>query len=344
MTYNSGKYHDLLDRTLARLDYKNLKSRLAERRAAGEAVGLGIAFFVEKSGLGPQDLVTMSVLPDGTIEIVTGAASVGQGVETAMAQICAETLDVSIEHMRVVHGQTDRISFGMGAFASRVTVMTGSAVMIASEALRDRAIALAAPLLQVAVGDCVYKSGQVISRTSGAGIGLREIAAQSNGGLTSEGLFRADHMNYPYGIHVAQVRIDRGTGAVHMERYLVAYDVGRAINPMLIEGQIAGAVAQGIGGALLEEFIYDEAGQPLAVSFADYLMPTCKEVPPIEVLLREDAPSTLNPLGAKGAGEAGITGVGAAVASAVDDALGPPGFIAKLPIAPSALRSMFRKG
>lgn len=342
VVYDSGKYHDLLARTLAHLDYPALKAELARRRAAGEAVGLGIAYFVEKSGLGPHDLVTMSVLPDDTIEIVTGAASVGQGMETAMAQICADVLGVPIERIRVVHGQTDRIPIGFGAFASRVTVMTGSAVKIAAEALREKALAIAAPLLQATIGDLVFEAGRVVSRISGAGIGLAEIAAQVGEGLDAEGLFSANHMNYPYGIHVAQVRVDKELCGIRVERYLVAYDIGRAINPMLIDGQIVGAAAQGIGGALLEEFVYDEAGQPLATSFADYLMPTCHEMPPVEVFLREDAPSPQNPLGVKGAGEGGITAVGAAIAAAVDDALGRPGLIDRLPIAPSRLHACLR--
>ncbi|TCR60807.1 xanthine dehydrogenase family protein molybdopterin-binding subunit [Bosea sp. BK604] len=337
--YDSGKYHDLLERTLKHLDYAALRSELENRRAAGEAVGLGLAFFVEKSGLGPHDLVRMAVLPDDTIEIVTGAASVGQGVETVMAQVCSDVIGMPIERIRVVHGQTDRIPIGFGAFASRVTVMTGSAVKIASEALRDKACALAAPLLQADIDDLVLEAGRVVSRSSGAGIGLAEIASQSAEALDAEGLFRADHMNYPYGIHVAQVRVDTELCGVKVERYLVAYDIGRMINPMLVEGQIVGAAAQGIGGALLEEFVYDEAGQPLATSFADYLMPTAHEMPPVEVLVREDAPSPQNPLGVKGAGEGGITAAGAAIAAAVDDALGRPGLVTRLPIVPTRLHA-----
>lgn len=339
VVYDSGKYHDLLERTLERLDHPSLSARLAERRAAGEAVGLGFAYFVEKSGLGPRDLVTISVEEDDTIELVTGSASVGQGIETAMAQICAEVIGLPITRIRVIHGQTDRIAMGFGAFASRVTVMTGSAVKLAAEALRDKALALAAPLLQSTVDDLMLEAGRVVSRSSGAAIGLSAIAVQSVGGLAAEGLFEADHMTYPYGVHVAQVRVDRETCGVTVERYLVAYDVGRSINPLLIDGQIVGAAAQGIGGALLEEFVYDEAGQPLAASFADYLMPTCAEMPPVDVLLREDAPSPLNPLGVKGAGEGGITAVGAAIAAAVDEALGRPGLVDRLPISPSRLHA-----
>jgi carbon-monoxide dehydrogenase large subunit/6-hydroxypseudooxynicotine dehydrogenase subunit gamma len=161
-------------------------------------------------------------------------------------------------------------------------------------------------------------------------------------GLTAEGWFHTDHMNYPYGVHIAVVRVDRDTGGVTVERYLVAYDIGRAINPMLVEGQIAGGLVQGIGGALYEEFAYDERGEPLAVTFADYLMPTAREAPPMEVIITEDAPSPLNPLGLKGAGEGGINAAGAAVAAAIDDALGRPGAVTTLPVTPQRLRAMFR--
>ena len=151
-------------------------------------------------------------------------------------------------------------------------------------------------------------------------------------------------MCYPYGIHAALVRVDRETGNVVIERLFIAYDIGRSVNPMLVEGQLVGGAAQGIGGALLEAFVYDETGQPLAASFADYLMPTAMEMPPVEILVTEDAPSPLNPLGVKGAGEGGITAVGAAIASAVDDALGRPGaaVIDRLPLTPPRVLAAIR--
>jgi carbon-monoxide dehydrogenase large subunit len=178
--------------------------------------------------------------------------------------------------------------------------MTGCAVKAAAEALKDRLQGEAPP-------------------------------------VSAEGWFRADHMTYPYGIHAAVVRVDPGTCAVAVERFMVAFDIGRAVNPMLVEGQIAGGAVQGIGGALLEEFVYDEAGQPLATTFADYLLPTCAELVAIETLITEDAPSPLNPLGVKGAGEGGINAAGAAIAAAVDDALGRPGTVTRLPITPRRL-------
>jgi CO/xanthine dehydrogenase Mo-binding subunit len=162
-------------------------------------------------------------------------------------------------------------------------------------------------------------------------------------GLSAEGWFHSNHMNYPYGVHIAVTKIDEDTGAVDVERYLVAYDVGKAVNPMLIEGQIVGGCAQGIGGSLLEEFLYDERGEPLSVTFADYLMPTVREMPPVDVLITEDAPSPLNPMGLKGAGEGGANAVGAAIAAAVDDALGAHGTVTELPITPQRLRRLIRR-
>jgi carbon-monoxide dehydrogenase large subunit len=340
--YDSGNYRDLLERMLARLEYPRLQAEMAERRRHGEMVGTGIACFVEKSGLGPHDLVRIRVDRSGGIEIVTGVASIGQGVETVLAQICAETIGIPIERIRVIHGQTDRIESGFGAFASRVTVMTGSAVQIAAEALRDRAIAVAADLLQADPETLSLGEGRVQVANGGASVSLGEISGHLDGagGLRSEGRFEAHHMTYPYGVHFAQVRIDPATCGITIERYLVAYDVGRAINPMLVEGQIVGAVAQGIGGALLEEFVYDDNGQPLSASFADYLLPSCHEVPEVEVLIREDAPSPLNPLGVKGAGEGGITAVGAALAAAIDAALDQPGAVDRLPITPDRLHAI----
>lgn len=151
-------------------------------------------------------------------------------------------------------------------------------------------------------------------------------------------------MAYPYEVHIAVVRVDREAGAIAIERYLVAYDIGKAVNPMLVEGQITGGVAQGVGGALLEEFLYDSRGEPLAVTFADYLMPTAREVPAVETLISEDAPSPLNALGLKGAGEGGANPVGAVIAAAIDDALQMPGAVTRLPVTPQQLRGLAKRG
>jgi CO/xanthine dehydrogenase Mo-binding subunit len=225
--------------------------------------------------------------------------------------------------------------------------MTGSAVSIAAADLRDRLLAAAAPLLQQPASALVLRAGPAgpeVATADGAGPSLpladAICAAAPDGRLTAAASFESTHMTYPYGIHLAQVRIDPATCGVTVERFLVAFDIGRAVNPMLVEGQIAGGAVQGIGGALLEAFTYDEQGQPQAVTFADYLLPTLAEVPTIEVLVTEDAPSPLNPIGVKGAGEGGISAAGAAIAAAVDAALGRPGAVTELPITPSRLHAM----
>jgi carbon-monoxide dehydrogenase large subunit len=268
-----------------------------------------------------------------------------------VAQICADALGVDYADIRVVHGQTDRIDFGMGAFASRATVMTGEATRIAAESLRAKAIAAAAELLQAPPERLDVVDGKVvrIDQTDGPSITLGEVARAlarpgEGNGLCADGWFHSDHMNYPYGIHIAVVAVDRDTGGVAIERYVVAYDIGKAVNPMLVEGQIVGGVLQGLGGTLYEDFRYDERGEPLSVTFADYLMPTAREAPPVEVIICEDAPSPLNTLGLKGAGEGGANAVGAAVAAAIDAALGMPGTVTELPVTPQRMREILRPG
>jgi aerobic carbon-monoxide dehydrogenase large subunit len=354
MTYDSGDYPGLLEKALTAAGWESLRDDLARRRAAGEAVGAGLAMFVEKSGLGPFDCVTAAIDTAGMIEIVSGATSVGQGMETVIAQICADELGVDYRQVRVLHGQTDRIAFGMGTFASRVTVMTGEAARRAAAKLRHKALAAAASLLQSPPEALDLLDGKIVRKDAprGPSVTLAEVAralkpgskllGDSVPGLAAEGWFESTHMNYPYGIHFAVVRLDRDTGGAAVERYFVAYDLGKAVNPMLVEGQIAGGVAQGLGGALFEEFRYDARGEPICATFADYTMPTAREIPSIKVLISEDAPSPLNSLGVKGAGEGGANAAGAAIAAAIDDALGRPGAVTELPVTPQRLRKLLR--
>ena len=340
ITYNSGDYPRLLDKALKAADWPGLQKQLLARRRNGEKVGAGVAMFVEKSGLGPYDTVRVEITPDGSVEVITGVASIGQGVETVIAQICADALGVDYGNIRVVHGQTDRIARGMGAFASRVTVMCGEATRLAATKLRAEILQAAAELMQTSVDRLDVVNGEVVrAGAPGPSMPLAELARGLPNGLSAEDTFESAHMVYPYGVHVAALRIDGDTGAVHIERYVVAYDVGKAVNPKLVEGQIAGGLAQGIGGALLEEFRYDENGEPLSVTFADYLMPTASEVPGVTVIVSEDAPSPLNPLGLKGAGEGGANPVGAVIASAIDDALQRPGTVTQLPVTPQWLKA-----
>jgi aerobic carbon-monoxide dehydrogenase large subunit len=353
--HDSGDYMGLLDQALAKLEWPKLQADLKRRRDAGEAVGAGIALFVEKAGLGPTDGVKVSVDPTGAVEVVTGGSSIGQGIETVMAQVCAEALGVDYRRIRVVHGRTDQIEHGIGAHASRATVMTGSATHVAALKVREKALQVAAELMQTTPEALDIVDGKVVQRdrSGGPSMELGELARRLNStsktrgshdpGLTALGWFNSEHQVYPYGAHIAVVRVDRDTGAVTIERYLAAYDIGRAINPSLVKGQIVGGFAQGLGGALYEEFRYDERGEPLSVTFADYLMPTVRETPRIDIMLTEDAPSPRNPLGIKGAGESGITGVGGAIASAIDAAIGKPGAVTELPVTPQRLKALLAR-
>jgi CO/xanthine dehydrogenase Mo-binding subunit len=352
---DSGDYAALLDKALARFGWDKLQDELKRRRAAGELVGAGIGLFVEESGRGPSDGARIAVDVSGDVEVVTGGASIGQGFETAMAQICAEQLGVDYRRIRVIHGQTDRIPYGIGAHAARATVLTGGAVNATALKVRQKALEIASELLQAPADALDIVDGTVVrrDRESGPSITLAEIArrlqpgAKGLGdrepGLSAEAFFNTDHTVFPYGVHFAVVRVDRDTGHIAVERFLVAYDVGRAVNPMLVESQLVGGCVQGVGGALFEEFVYDERGEPLAVTFADYLMPTLREAPPIDVLITEDAPSPHNPLGLKGAGEGGINGVGAAIAGAIDDAVGMPGAVTRLPVTPQRMKELLHR-
>jgi aerobic carbon-monoxide dehydrogenase large subunit len=351
---DSGDYHALLDRALKDFGWGKLRDELKARRAQGEAVGAGIAIFLEESGRGPADNAKITVDPSGAVEVITGGASLGQGFETAMAQICAEALSVDYRRVRVIHGQTDLIDHGIGAHAARATGLTGGAVHVTATMVRAKALEFAAELLQTPAADLDIENGTVMRRDrKGGSITLGEIAKRIAPGakllrgrapqLAAHGWYNTDHTVFPYGLHLAVVRIDRDTGAITVERFMVAYDVGRAVNPMLVEGQLVGGCAQGLGGALCEEFRYDGNGEPLSVTFADYLMPTLQDVPDIKVLLTEDHPSPHHPLGLKGAGEGGINGVGGAIAAALDDALGVPGAVTQLPLSPQRVKELLQK-
>jgi len=346
---DSGDYAALLEKARIFCEWDALHCEVAERRAQGEAVGIGLGFFVEKSGLGPSELVRLSVATDGSVEIITGAASLGQGMETAIAQIAADTLGVDYRRCTVVHGDTDRIAHGWGAHASRVTVMTGEASRRAAEEVRAKALRMAAEILQCSAEELSLDDGVINHETTGASVSLAEVTSalepgsalrgERTPGLSAEAWFHNQHMNYPYGAHVALVQVDTETGHVRVERYAVSYDIGRAVNPAMIEGQILGGLAQGLGGALFEEFRYDPSGQPVSVTLADYLMISAAEMPETKVQILQDAPSPLNPLGLKGSGEGGVTAAGAATAAAIDDALQRPGLVQRLPATPQYLRA-----
>ena len=349
---DTGDYPALLaaaEAEAARLGYYAI---VADGRAAGRRRGLGLAVFLEKSGLGPQDTADVLVSKTGIVHVYSGGTSLGQGIETVLAQIAGDALGVGLDMVHVVNGDTDLQPFGSGSWASRSTVVAGNAVHAAATAVAGRARQLAARMLEAAEDDLVAADGTITVRGDPrSAVTLAQIAraaAPASGylrqgepaGLAARRRFDVTHMTYPYGVHIAVAEVDPGTGEVRMLRYLVAYEVGRAVNPALVEGQLRGGVAQGIGGSLLEEFSYDEAGQPQAVTFMDYRMPTAAEIPPIDVLVAQQAPAPGNPLGVMGAGEGGISAAGAAVASAVRDALGLAGSVARLPLTPARVAAL----
>jgi carbon-monoxide dehydrogenase large subunit/6-hydroxypseudooxynicotine dehydrogenase subunit gamma len=263
LEFDSGDYPALLEKALKAFGWEQLQADMKRRRAAGELVGAGVAIFMEESGRGPSDNAKIKVDPDGAVELITGGASLGQGFETSMAQICAEALGVDYQRVRVIHGQTDLIDHGIGAHAARATVLTGGAVHVTATMVRDKALEFASELLQTPAADLDIVDGVVMRRGAkdgGPSITLGEIAKRIVPGskllrgrapqLAAHGWYNTDHTVFPYGVHLAVVCVDRATGKIVVERFMVAYDVGRAVNQLLIEGQLVGGCVQGLGGAL----------------------------------------------------------------------------------------------
>ncbi|MGZ3382846.1 MAG: xanthine dehydrogenase family protein molybdopterin-binding subunit, partial [Isosphaeraceae bacterium] len=349
--YDSGDYGLLLSSALERFRFLELRAECEAMRHGGRAVGLGIGAYVEKSGLGPWEYARIDLDESGLVSVYSGAASVGQGLETTLGQIVADELHVDMRDVRVIHGDTDVVPYGNGSFATRGTVMAGNSAHKAAAQVMARLGDIAGRVFEVGAEDLVFEAGRVSVRgvpervltygelVQAAGPG-KPISRDSKVGVSEEAYFHADVMTYPYGVHLAMVEVDRETGKIDILKYLIAYDVGRAINPMLVEGQLVGGFAQGLGGALLEESPYSAEGQPLAASFMDYLMPTSAEIPELDILLTEDAPSHQNPLGVKGAGEGGTNPVGATLANAVCDALGKSAYIDRLPLSPDRVRAL----
>lgn len=342
LTLDSGDFALLLDKALERFDHAGMQKWRRRKPTPRHRRGLGAAMFVEKSGIARWEYARVGISPDGQTRVLVGSASVGQGVETVLAQICADALGVSYDSIDVGHGDTDEVPRGMGAFGSRATSLGGAAVMQAASALRERLLQRAAEVLEASAGDLEIERDAVVVRGSPtASVPLRTLLEGSSW-LEEEAVFDSEHMSFPYGLHLVALEVDLETGGVRIDRYAIAYDVGRAINPQLVEGQVVGGAAQGVGGALFEELAYDESGQLASGSFMDYLLPTATEVPHVEVLITEDAPTPLTPLGAKGAGEGGTAAAGAAIANAVSDALGAEANV--LPLAPSRVLELARAG
>jgi len=342
------------DKALAAAGYQAWRDEARAARAAGRLVGAGCAFFVEKAGLGPYDNAVVDVDSTGAVRVAMGGTNVGQGIETVMAQIVAEALDIEPAAVTVVLSDTDLLADGTGTWASRSTVVGGSAVKLAVDEVVRKAKLVTGELIEVSPDDLVVEQGRfVVAGSPDEGFSLAEVAracdAVSNvrrglePGLVGRGTFVVDVMTYPYGVHFAQVEVDAATAHVRVLRYCIAYEIGRAINPMLVRGQLVGGAAQGIGGALLEEFRYDKRGQPLCTTFADYTWPRAADLPEIQVAVFEDAPAPDNPLGARGAGEGGTTGCGGAIANAVRDALQLADGVGALPLRPDRVWELLQR-
>lgn len=313
IVYESGDFPAAFERLL-------LRARVDAERQAGH--GVGVAAVVEMGGIGPFEEASIETTTSGGVIVRAGVGSLGQGIETALAQIAADELGVGVDAVTVLFRDTDDVASGFGSFASRSVVVAGGAVVLAARELKRRA----AELLEVDP-TTVDIEAHAVELTE-----LGRISAR----------FEKEHPSFSFGAAASVVDVTADTGRVRVVRHVVAHDVGRAVNPELVHGQLAGAAAQGIGGALFEELRYDEDGNPLVVSLADYLMPTAHELPEIETILIEH-PYPGSPIGAKGAGEAGIVATPAAVANAVADALGSRGTgVDRLPLTPARVRALLR--
>lgn len=341
------------DDSRARFDYDGWRAEAAAARAAGRLVGSGCAVILEKAGLG-HDSAVIDIGVTGAIRVSMGGASSGQGIETAMAQIAAEEFGVPADTVKVVLSDTDILPDGAGSFASRSTVVGGTAVKMAAEAALAKARRVAGAMLGVDPATLRIQHGAlVVDGEPERRLGLGQIAAAAftpmyvrtgeEPGLIGRGTYLADTMTYPYGAHYAQAEVDPETGKVRLLRYAISYEIGRAVHPRAVHGQLYGGVVQGIGGALLEEFHFDERGVPLSTSLGEYLWPRATDVPDIQVAVYEDSPAPGNPLGVRGAGEGGTAGVGAAVANAVRDALQLSGDVGALPLHPDRVLALLNR-
>jgi len=356
VVYDSGDYPACQAAVIAAVDWDAFPARQAAARAQGRLIGLGLAHAMKGTGRGPFESAVVRIAPSGRISVYTGAAAMGQGLKTALAQICASELGVAPDAVQVISGDTATVPVGLGGFASRQTVTAGSSVLLAARAVARKARKLASHVLEVAEDDLELVDGRL--RVAGAhqlSVPLGELARILQGapgygfppgmepGLQDSSYFRTDALAYANACHAAEVEVDAETGEVRILRYVALQDSGTLVNPLIVDGQVHGGIAHGVGNALLEWMGYDDASQPLTTSFADYLLPTAPTFPMFETQYQQ-TPSPLNPLGAKGAGEVGTIPAAAAVISAVEDALRPYGVrITRCPVTPALLREMIEQ-
>ena len=355
LIYDSGNYEPVLDKAKAMIDYDRFVSEEQPRlRAEGRHVGLGLVAYVEGTGIGPYEGARVQIEASGRVSVVTGVGTQGQGHFTSFAQIVAQQLGVDVGRIDVVTGDTDQFHWGAGTFASRGAVVAGNAINEAARDVRGKVLRMASEELEVAEDDLELADGAVrVKGDPRESIPLGDLAIRANPmrgavkpgtepGLESTNYFGPERGATAAGVHAMVVEVDPETLDVEILRYVVVHDCGKVINPLILDGQIHGGVAQGIGNAFYEQLVFDEGGQLQNGSFMDYLLPTSLDVPPIEIG-HEETESPLNPLGIKGAGEAGAIPVGPLFAQAVEDALGKDGLeILEIPVNPSRLWELTR--
>jgi carbon-monoxide dehydrogenase large subunit len=336
---DSGDYARTLDRCLAEIGWV-AKAHLQGALIEGRYHGLAVGCYIEGGASGPKETARLKLEADGAVSVFVGSSSVGQGLETVCAQIAADALEIPMDRIKgVFHGSTDHVSEGFGSYSSRSTVMGGSAILLAAQELRQAIRVAAGERLGCAASDIEIDQGNALG-PGRAAVSLGELGRD---GLAAEASYASNKRTYSYGAHAAHVAVDPKTGQVELIDYVAVEDVGRIINPLTLHGQTVGAVVQGLGGALLEEFVYDTEGQLLTGSLADYLMPTADDFPRIRAVALEEKPAPHNPLGAKGAGEGGIIPVGAVIANAVAAALASLAIEPReLPLSPPKLWQMIR--
>jgi aerobic carbon-monoxide dehydrogenase large subunit len=336
---DSGDYRLSLDRCLEEFRWAD-KAKLQGRLIDGRYHGLAIGCFIEGGAAGPKETARLEVNPDGSVAVFIGSSAVGQGVETVFAQIAADALEIPMDRISGVHhGSTAYVSDGYGAYHSRSVVMGGSALLDATRNLHDLIRATAAKRFGRAPSD-IKISEDKITGPGGTSACFADFA-----GLTAEGIFLNKKHTYTYGAHAAHVTVDAKIGQVAIVDYVTVVDCGRIINPMTVRGQVIGSLVQGLGGAMLEDLRYDDQGQFLTGSLADYLLPTASDFPNLRTVVTDMFPSPINPLGAKGAGEGGIISAGGIMANAVANALGAFGVEPReLPLTPQRIWEMVQSG
>ena len=356
LTYDSGDYPELLRGVLERVEYDKWRVRQAEARSSGRLIGVGIACYVEGCGLGPYEGAKARLTNAGEVLVTLAAAPQGQGYETVYAQIAADAMGLDMRYIHVSTGDTGKIPFGQGTFASRITATAGPAVLQACQALRDGIFRTAAVMLKIEGEKFVFRGDRVtLFEDESVGVTLREITQVANvgrhgitllrgvlAGLETSSYFAPERAAYASGTHAAVVEVDPETGQTEILKYVIGHDCGTVINPLLVDGQVLGGFAAGIGNAMYEEQFYDAAAQPQTTSYLDFSLPSSMEVPEVE-LFHVHSPSPLNPLGAKGAGEGGTIPAPAAIANAVEDALRPFGArINSMPVTPPRIVAAIR--